>query len=518
MNSFAKPFLLIGVASLQPVANFIQVNITDQAFVFGRTVLYFFILFFAGCLAFLSSAFIFRYRNRTFLALAVAVTLLFFFNYHLFLPLVKGIDPSAQGFTLQLRYVIILSALLYLITLLVLSKVSVSRHILTIGTCLLATFPVIDLAKAAPDIYSQTVPKKLVPFEMPPPVEGRKKPTYSNNQPNVYLIIPDAMPAPETVSDILGGYTYNLTDQLKSRGFHMIENSVGNGLITYVSVPHFFTMEYFYKHNENINPDKKARVLSVFSGYNPLTAEFRSRGYRYVQVGGTMHIARCSGYEDVCIGVTSWLQPLDEVFLTRTFVYPLLLKFKVSYQRFIEIPDVIERLPSLMKESPFFLHAHMPMPHGPFRYRSDCTKYATPRSDLEIDLENWRNSFKGHVSCAERQLLDFADAIIQQDPRAIIIIQSDHGLTYATAFSKEYFLYTSGEIRELNGIFSAFYLPDRCASYLRPGLSPVNTFRIVFACLDGRPPDLLPDRIFLSNFEETMIREITPRPIHGRVH
>lgn len=518
MNTLTKSYLLIAIASLQPVANFIQANITDQAFVFERTVFYFLVIFFIGCLAFLSLAFIFRSKNRSFFALAVAATILFFFNYHLFEPLVQGVDPSAEGFTLRLRYVVIMIALLYLITLLLLRKASGSRQTLIIVISILSTFPVIDLAKAAPHLYSQTAPKKIVPFKMPPRTERTKRQVSDLRLPNVYLMIADAMPAPETVSDILGGYRYHLPDQLKNLGFHMIENAVSNGLITYVSVPHFFAMDYFYENEEQVSSDKKARVLSAFSGYNPLMAGFRSRGYRYVQVGGTMHIARCSGYEDVCIGVTSWLQPLDEVFLTRTFIFPFLLKFKVSYQRFIEIPDVVKRLPSLMKESPFFLHAHMPMPHGPFRYHADCTKYEMPHSESGIDLKEWRNSAREQVSCAERQLLEFADAIIKQDPHGIIIIQSDHGLTSATVFSKEYFLYSKEEIRQLNGIFSAFYLPDRCASHLRPGLTPVNTFRIVFACLDGRSPDLLPDRVFLSNFEETLIKEITPHPIHGAAH
>lgn len=498
---------------MQPVVNFIQANITDQAFVFSRTVFYFLILFFAGCLVFWLLSFTFKTKNKIFLALAIAFGLLFFFNYYLLESFVQYLVMGLMGFKLQLRYVIPILILLYGLTLLVARKAAVSNQIVTIVTCVLATIPVVDLVKAAPHLYSQAVPKKLVSFEMPPRADVKKRQTLRNTQPNVYLIIPDTMPAPETVSDILGGYKYKLPDQLKRLGFHMVENAFSNGLITYTSVPHFFTMNYFFEDNEKISPDKHSRLVSSFEGYNPLMAGFRSRGYRYVQVGGTMHIARCAGYEDVCVGVSTVLQPLDEIFLQRTIIHPIFLTFKISYQRFIEIPDVIARLPSLMKESPFFLHAHMAMPHGPFRFHADCTQYEMPKSDLEIGLKEWQGSFREQVSCAESQLLQFAAAIIRQDPKAIIIIQSDHGLTYATSLSKEYFSYTKQEIRELNRNFAAFYLPDRCVSYLHPGLSPVNTFRIVFACLDGRSPDFLPDRVFLSNFEETFVKEITPPPV-----
>ena len=40
-------------------------------------------------------------------------------------------------------------------------------------------------------------------------------------------------------------------------------------------------------------------------------------------------------------------------------------------------------------------------------------------------------------------------------------------------------------------------MPDICALHLRPGLSPVNTFRLVFACLDGQTPKLIEDRTFV---------------------
>ena len=74
-----------------------------------------------------------------------------------------------------------------------------------------------------------------------------EKSSFQVEKPNVYLIIPDGMPSPETVSSILGGYKYKITDQLKQRGFHIVPNSVSNGLITNISVPHFFAMDYFFQ-------------------------------------------------------------------------------------------------------------------------------------------------------------------------------------------------------------------------------------------------------------------------------
>ena len=52
------------------------------------------------------------------------------------------------------------------------------------------------------------------------------------------------------------------------------------------------------------------------------------------------------------------------------------------------------------------------------------------------------------------------------------------------------------EIRTNLSIFSAFRLPADCPHRPRPGLTPVNTFRLVFACLDKTQPRLLEDRMF----------------------
>ena len=46
-------------------------------------------------------------------------------------------------------------------------------------------------------------------------------------------------------------------------------------------------------------------------------------------------------------------------------------------------------------------------------------------------------------------------------------------------------------------ILNAMRLPERCRQDFYSELSPVNAFRLIFACLENRVPDFLPDRHFL---------------------
>ena len=204
-------------------------------------------------------------------------------------------------------------------------KICASSKLTFITISVLAVIPIVDLVLAAPLFFASQVPtNQLVAFdEMPPRVKNMEKSSFQVEKTNVYLIIPDGMPAPETVSSVLGGYKYKITDQLKQRGFHFVPNSISNGFLTFTSVPHFFTMDYFFQNNEELKPEKISKILKVFEGYNPVMAGFRARGYRYFQVDGSYHTTKCSGYEDVCIGIVAGITSLDRMFLKRTGIHRL---------------------------------------------------------------------------------------------------------------------------------------------------------------------------------------------------
>ena len=518
LSSDVKSYLLLGISSLQPVANFIQVNIDDQAFILSRTILYFALIFFSTSLIFIFCKLIFKPSNNFFFSFAIALAILIFFNFHITEPFIHEYGESLFGLTpIKDRLVLVAHIVLYLLILLLGLKISASSKLTLITISVLAVIPTVDLVLAAPLFFASQAPtNQLVAFEMPPKVKNIDKISFQVEKPNVYLIIPDGMPAPETVSSVLGGYKYKITDQLKQRDFHFVPNSISNGFITYSSVPHFFTMDYFFQNNEELKPEKKSKILEVFKGYNPVIAGFRSRGYRYFQVDGSYHTTRCSGYEDVCIGSFAGMSALDRMFLKRTGIHRLRyflrhLQKKRANVILVEMPNIIPHLPNV-KEGPYFVHAHFSMPHLPYRYKSDCSKKNVHSNPYEPDLKKWRIPLKEQLMCAERQLDKFVNSILERDPTAIIVIQSDHGSSHSLALNKEQMEYSNEDIRLGRGIFSAFYMPKKCISNLRPGLSPVNTFRLVFSCLDGRVPDLLEDRSYYINNEQTVVKEVVLQP------
>jgi hypothetical protein len=87
------------------------------------------------------------------------------------------------------------------------------------------------------------------------------------------------------------------------------------------------------------------------------------------------------------------------------------------------------------------------------------------------------------------------DGILERSPaEPVIIIQADHG-------QASY----SGDVKNLNRlefdagslILNAYYLPEYCRSELYSGITPVNTFRLVFNECLGANFDLLEDTTYL---------------------
>jgi hypothetical protein len=54
-------------------------------------------------------------------------------------------------------------------------------------------------------------------------------------------------------------------------------------------------------------------------------------------------------------------------------------------------------------------------------------------------------------------------------------------------------------------------LPNKCRGTFTSSLTPINTFPLVFACIEGRPPNLKPDRHFIRpTGSEGGILEVRP--------
>jgi hypothetical protein len=177
---------------------------------------------------------------------------------------------------------------------------------------------------------------------------------------------------------------------------------------------------------------------------------------------------------------------------------------------------------SLNFSKPYFLFAHSDVAHPPYFYNADCSRKdvgdiqifrgtGATYFDLFPDNDNMRAQYVSELQCANKQMLEAIDKIIDKDKDAIIIIQSDHGWHTQNQSENDPSRWSKSHFLESFSILNVLRLPSHCNDVLYPSISPVNTFRVVFSCIGFRRFDLLPDRSFFhrsTNKEGYVIKDI----------
>ena len=253
--------------------------------------------------------------------------------------------------------------------------------------------------------------------------------------------------------------------------------------------------------------------LGSYQHLSPVLSTFRQLGYRvlFANQAGTPTDA-CEPY---CLSGQQHLTFQQVELLKMTPLYALAARFRPDIwqdltQFYQKNPlSVVQQIPADVPE-PFYLHAHILAPHPPFIYRADCSIRDEFRFELDpgVELfgtgEEMYRQYVEQLSCVNDLVRQTVVEIQDRDPDAIIIFQGDHGLGKLEA---GYPSHKSMQARY--GILNAWHLPDRCAGYLYDGITPVNTFRLVFACLNGTEPNFVPDRLFENSSYHRKTRDIT---------
>jgi hypothetical protein len=157
--------------------------------------------------------------------------------------------------------------------------------------------------------------------------------------------------------------------------------------------------------------------------------------------------------------------------------------------------NVIRAMPQ-----PFVLYAHVLAPHPPIRFRSDCSFRAA-----EPNLRLWdaaaRPAFVEQLRCVNTQALALLRSITDPDPGALIILQSDHGTAFRGQFAKAPTDWSDADLHERFGALNALRLPERCRAAAADDLTLVDTFPLVFSCLEGSEFKRHPPRFFVTPYD-----------------
>ncbi len=172
-----------------------------------------------------------------------------------------------------------------------------------------------------------------------------------------------------------------------------------------------------------------------------------------------------------------------------------------------KIEFTFDELPATVDiNSPKLVFAHIMVPHPPFVFAADGTPRYPDRpfniydgSDffsVGTKQEYW-DGYRQQVEYVNQKLLLAVKGILSNSKKPpIIILQGDHG----PGLMLDHHNLENTNVKERFSILSAYYFPDQDYSTLYQGISPVNTFRIVFNKYFNTKYEILDDHSYFSDY------------------
>lgn len=345
-------------------------------------------------------------------------------------------------------------------------------------------------------------------------------------RPDVYYVILDAYTRADVLQETFGYDNRAFLEGLEALGFHVARESRSNYALTRLSLPSSLNMNYLDAIGPPLDPEAQdADWLDQAAKFGIVRLAFEDLGYRIVAVESAYGMTdwvesdvylsrRPRALADA--GIVGEMAPF-EVLLVQTSIGRLILdgrtKLNALLRSNIRSPheqhreqilfalDSLERMPGI--PGPKFVFVHIMSPHPPYAFTADGGVAA--ESDIfSLDAEtaaltiDTKEGYINQIAFLNRRVLQAVQVILEQsETQPIIVIQADHG---ALAVSSE----------DRMKILNAYYFPGGGRQVLYDGISPVNTFRLVFNEYFGANLPILGDRSYFSLFDHPF--QLTPVP------
>jgi len=326
----------------------------------------------------------------------------------------------------------------------------------------------------------------------------------SASLPDIYYIVLDRYGDADTLKDNYSYDNQEFYDYLKRKDFYVAGRGRSNYLNRVSSLASSLNMEFL-----DALPERYGKNLSDWEPLYSLIRDHKigrflqSMGYTYVHVGSWWWPTRSN--PNAGMNIHYLAPPLtlmdlvyDNVF--GPFHHDLGRSVSILNSRFQQWKQLnyeFERLSQLPRmRGPMLVFAHILTPDDPV-FRRDGS-FVTAEEIFSLRYEEiYRNQLEALNQKLER-LVDHLKSDSSAPP--IIVLQSGEGPSpFRYRDEEEDFLWeraTVSEIREKTGILNAYHLPGVDAKDLYPGITPVNTFRLILKVYFGANLELLPDRVF----------------------
>jgi hypothetical protein len=439
-------------------------------------------------------------RRAAIVVSIVAVVILMFGQW------ASAIQPlGISGLPLLASWVLIGAALIALVSV-VRSDLRGVTMVLNIGSAILV---VLTLMGVGADLV--TAPTAFVGGQRVD-VDGSTAPTpvpeaLPGSPPrDIYYLMVEDHGAPRTLEEYLDIPDSGLMDWLEGAGFEVLRETRSNYGRTPLSVASQMNMTYLDELAAELGPDNPHHgPLREMVKDAEATRFLKERGYAYVLLGSQYDLTAKSQIADVnptfaetsdFIGVLteSTILPsaadligLEDDFTNRRRNYDAAMWDLETFPELAELPG------------PKFVFMHLFLPHEPWIVDGEGG-YVTEEADAERSpTERYRTQW----AFVDREMKELIAGLLTgpEETRPIIILTTDEGPNTPDMRSVgdniDWAGASDAELDLKFAIFTAYYLPGLSETCIYPGMSSVNTFRLVFDLYFDAGLPLLSDRSFI---------------------
>jgi hypothetical protein len=335
-------------------------------------------------------------------------------------------------------------------------------------------------------------------------------PLTARRHPNVYRIVLDGYPRQDVLAQFFHFDNSPFVEGLRDLGFTVYDRARASFPETLFSISSTNSMGLLVSgsgDSEKLPP--LAELYRAVRGQNVVVSTMRAMGYRYIHFeNGYDDLTQCPLEGAICIrgndqsgGGPIQFDEFNLSVLSKTPLIDLIATFKGAGEGspFMKgaVHDLTDRLASVWDHGePFFLYAHVLAPHPPIRFKSDCSERVVTPDLVDWDAKD-TSVFVDQLICVNHEAVDLLHAIVQKDPQAIIVVQSDHGTAFRGQLKKPFDAWDQLDVKERFGALSALRMPAACSSDTQGTVDLVNIFARVLNCISGSHLPDKPSRQFV---------------------
>ncbi len=333
----------------------------------------------------------------------------------------------------------------------------------------------------------------------------------SKSRPDIYYLVLDGYARNDVLETVYGYDNSSFTESLKQKGFFVADKARANYSQTALSLASTLNMDYLDELLAGINRDSdNRRILRELIARSRVLAFLQEHGYKTVTFSAGYDLTEIES-EYYYVLSPYGMNEFQSVLLENT---PLPLLWEIVFRGGPHdhhrkgILHALHKLPELAGlGGPKFVFAHVLAPHPPFVFGKHGEPLR-PNRPFSLDdgshfmrygpasREQYRTGYTHQLEFINQKVLETIDSILSNTPRKpIIIIQGDHGPGLRLNWEDP----QETDPRERLSILNAYLLPEGNRD-LYAGITPVNTFRLIFNHYFGTHLKPLPDRSFFSTW------------------